>query len=118
VFGLTEGIAMAARRYVNEMLENYMLALAGLDQCPESAAEAIKERLSANIERAERAFADAAADGLQSDAAVICQTVHRLSHANEVSRAGFHDGKAIGELLADLEQATEHAESVLRTARG
>jgi len=109
---------MAATRYVNEILENYMLALAGFDQCPDSAAEAIKERLAANIERAERAFADAAADGLQSDAATICQTVHRLTLANEVSRAGFHDGKAIGDLLVDLEQATEHAESVVRTARG
>ncbi len=109
---------MAATRYVNEILETYMLALAGLDQCPDSASEAIKGRLAANIERAERAFADAAADGLQSDAAAICQIVHRLTLANEVSRAGFHDGKAIGELLGNLEQATEYAENVLRTARG
>ena len=116
---MIKGIVMAcaAREYVDEVLETYMLALAGLDQCPDSAG-AIRERLAANVERAERLFSDAVADGLAEASAAVDEAAQRLARANEASRAGYRNGRAIGDLLADLEQATEQAEGVLRASRG
>ena len=52
------------RGRVDRVLENYLLALAGVDQCDASALEEVKTRLAANAARAERAWADAEADGL------------------------------------------------------
>jgi|SRR5512139_1739592 len=109
-------MAMPARTYVDEMFETYILSLAGLDQCPDSAAPAVKNRLEANVERAERAFADAVADGLHGDSTAIGEAGYRLVKANEASRAGFHDGKSINDLVDALELATEHARVLLRTA--
>lgn len=108
---------MAARTHVDEMFETYMLSLAGVDQCPDSALPSVKNRLEANVERAEQAFADAVADGLNGDSSVIVDAVYRLAKANEASRAGFHDGKSINDLLDALELATEHARALLRTSR-
>lgn len=111
-------MGIGAKNYVDEVLETYMLALAGLDQCPESAATTVRGRLEANVERAERAFSDAAADRLQGDSTAIVDAVNRLAGANQALRAGFHDSKAIVGLLADLEQATGRAEDVVRAAHG
>ena len=110
-------MALAARGRVDEVFENYLLALAGADQCPDSASMEIRQKLAANIERAERAFADAVvADGLHGSSAALAQAIRDLANANEVSRAGFHSGRPIGDLLADLEQATGRAQGVLRVA--
>jgi len=111
-------MAFAVREYVDEVLETYMLALVGLDQCPDSAAGSIRDRLIANVERAERLFSDAVADGLHDASASVVEAARRLALANEASRAGYHNGKAIGDLLTDLEQATEYAAGVLRAACG
>ncbi len=109
---------VSAGGVVDHLFETYMLALVGLDQCPSSAPAPVKERLEANVERAERAFSIAVADGLHSGSAAIEEAVDQLSGANATSRAAFHASKAIGGLLYDLEQATERAEDVLRAARG
>lgn len=109
-------MALAARGRVDEVFENYLLALAGADQCPDSASMETRQKLAANVERAERAFADAVADGLHGSSAALAQAVRDLADANEVSRVGFHNGRPIGDLLADLEQATGRAQVVLRVA--
>ncbi|CAN5902972.1 hypothetical protein BH11PSE3_BH11PSE3_21080 [soil metagenome] len=103
--------------FVDQLFETYMLALVGLDQCPSSAPAPVKERLEANVERAERAFSDGIADGLQGRSQAITVAIDQLVGANAASRAAFHASKAIGGLLYDLEQATERAEDVLRAAR-
>lgn len=109
-------MASAARTRVGVVFENYLLSLAGVDQCPDSASDATRDRLEANVERAEKAFADAVADGLSGDSAGLAEAVRDLADANEAVRVAFHDGKAIGDLVADLEQATEQAGRVLRAA--
>ena len=53
-----------SKERVDPILENYLLALAGVDQCSGNAPETVRSRLAVNLERAERAYADAAADGL------------------------------------------------------
>ena len=110
-------MGMSAGGFVDQLFETYMLALVGLDQCPSSAPAPVKERLEANVERAERAFSEAIADGLQRDTVAVEQAVGQLAGANATSRASFHASKAIGGLLYELEQATERAENVMRAAR-
>ena len=58
-------VAPESKERVDPILENYLLALAGVDQCSQNAPETVRSRLAVNLERAERAYADAAADGLR-----------------------------------------------------
>jgi hypothetical protein len=101
---------------VDHILDNYLLALACVDQCPTSAPDAVKSRLAANLERAERTYADAAADGLLEVAAAIEAALRTLGRANEQARMRLHGGTPIADLLADLEHNTEHADRILRGA--
>lgn len=105
-----------ASKRVDSVLENYLLALAGVDQCAVSAPEEMKGRLAANLERAERAYADAAADGLVDAASGMEDELSALAGANEKSRAALHGGVPMADLLADLELGTEHARRVLAAA--
>ena len=98
------------------MFETYLLALAGVDQCPESAPQEVKDRLSENAERAEKAFADAAADGLLRSSADMERALADLVDANAASRDGLHQAKQIGALVGDLEKATRLAHNVLIAA--
>ena len=100
------------------MLEAYLLALAGLDQCPSSAPPAVKERLAANVEKAERAFSDAAADGLQKATQSMEKATLNLSAANEKARHSLREAKPITALVNELERATGFALEVVGTAHG
>jgi len=111
-------MAATARGRIDELFENYVIALAAVDQCPESADGEVQRRLAQNVERAERAFADAAADGLHVDSAILEDAVKALADANTTSRGSLRDGHAIGALVTDLERGTELAVKVLAVARG
>src|SRR5947209_6202022 len=52
-----------SRERVDQIFENYLLALAGVDQCSESAPDDVRSRLAANADKAEQAYTDATADG-------------------------------------------------------
>lgn len=106
----------ASKERVDSVLENYLLALAGVDQCSASAPDDMKHRLAANLERAERAYADAAADGLVELTNDMEREVRALAEANEKSRTALHGGVPMTELLDELELGTEHARRILETA--
>lgn len=110
------GVAPVANERVDRILENYLLALAGVDQCAVSASDEMKSRLAGNLERAERAYADATADGLGDLSGDMEAELRALVHANERSRAALHGGVPIADLLADLERGTEHARRILDAA--
>jgi hypothetical protein len=76
----------------------------------------VKSRLAANLERAERVYADAAADGLVEVSGEMEADLHALAEGNQASRARLHGGASIADLLSDLEGATERANRVLRLA--
>ena len=109
-------VAPVPKERVDPILENYLLALAGLDQCSQSAPETVRSRLAVNLERAERAYADAAADGLVDVSAEMELELSGLTGVNEQSRRRLHRGAPITELLLDLEQGTDHANRVVRAA--
>jgi len=103
------GTVAASRRRIDLLLENYLLALACVDQCSECAPDSVRARLALNLERAERLYADATADGL-AGGGQGSETLHEALRAvNASTRAGLRDGWIIGELLCDLELATRHA---------
>src|SRR5882757_3561632 len=87
-----------SKERVDPILENYLLALAGVDQCSASAPETARSRLAVNLEKAERAYADAAADGLVDVSAEMESELHALARANERSRIGLHGGTPITDL--------------------
>jgi hypothetical protein len=109
-------VASATDR-VNGMLESYLLALAGLDQCPDSAPDTVKQRLTANVERAERVFSDAAADGLRKNNAALEIACLKLQVANDKARRALRESKPITNLTGDLESATLAALEVLGAAQ-
>lgn len=109
-------VAPEPKERVDPILENYLLALAGLDQCSQSAPETVRSRLSVNLERAERAYADAAADGLVDVSVDMEAELGTLVRVNEQSRRRLHRGASITDLLVDLEQGTEQANRIVRAA--
>jgi hypothetical protein len=114
--GKEVGMPPLSRERVDRIFENYLLALAGVDQCSESAPDDVKRRLAANADQAERAYTDATADGLADGSPGIDDEVRSLAQANERSRIALHDGRPIAVVLADLEQGTAHAFAVLKAA--
>ena len=109
-------VAPGPKERVDPILENYLLALAGLDQCSQNAPENVRSRLAVNLERAERAYADAAADGLVDVSAEMDAELSGLAGVNEQSRRRLHRGAPITDLLLDLEQGTDHANRIVRAA--
>ena len=107
-------MAPMSKEHVDHILENYLLALACVDQCSANAPDDVKGRLAANLERAERAYADAAADGLLDIPVSLGAAFRTLGQANEGSRIRLHDGTPIADLLADLERNTEQADRIVR----
>jgi hypothetical protein len=105
-----------SKERVDQIFENYLLALAGVDQCSDSAPEDVRSRLAANVDRAEQAYTDATADGLVDGSPGIDDEVRSLAQANERSRIALHDGRPIAVVLVDLEQGTAHAFAVLKAA--
>jgi len=110
------GMPPVSRERVDRIFENYLLALAGVDQCSESAPDDVRSRLAANADKAEQAYTDAAADGLVGGSPGIDDEVRGLAQANERSRIALHDGRPMGSVLVDLEQGTAHAFGVLKAA--
>jgi hypothetical protein len=105
-----------SRERVDQIFENYLLALAGVDQCSESAPDDVRSRLAANADKAEQAYTDATADGLLGGSPGIDEEVRGLAQANERSRIALHDGRPMAAVLVDLEQGTAHAFGVLKAA--
>ena len=101
---------------VDRVLENYLLALAAVDQCDASAAEETKTRLAANAARAERAWADANADGLVDLAEPAVADLAVLDGLVRRARAALLDGEPIGGLLEALEAGTDRAIRVVTAA--
>ena len=110
------GVAPVLKERVDPILENYLLALAGVDQCSVSAPGTVRSRLAVNLERAERAYADAAADGLVDVSADMEAEIQALARTNEQSRRRLHGGAPITDLLVELEQGTEQAGRIVRAA--
>jgi hypothetical protein len=109
-------VAPVLKERVDPILENYLLALAGVDQCSANAPETVRSRLAVNLERAERAYADAAADGLVEVSADMEAELCTLEQGNGQSRRRLHAGAPITDLLVDLEQGTEQANRIVRVA--
>jgi hypothetical protein len=99
--------------YIDSLLETYLLALAGLDQCPDTAPRLVSDRLAANVERAERAFSDAAAGRLERASPAMRGAAHRLDLANEEARLSLREAKPIAALVDDLERATALATEMI-----
>jgi hypothetical protein len=110
------GMPPVSRERVDQIFENYLLALAGVDQCSESAPDDVRSRLAANADKAEQAYTDATADGLLGGSPGIDEEVRGLAQANERSRIALHDGRPMAAVLVDLEQGTAHAFGVLKAA--
>lgn len=104
------GTAVVSRQRIELLLENYLLALACVDQCSEFVPENLKARFALNLERAERLYSDAAAGGLAGGQQGTDAILEALGSVNASTRAGLRDGWMITELLTDLELATMHAE--------
>ncbi|MPZ31705.1 MAG: hypothetical protein GEV13_12030 [Rhodospirillales bacterium] len=109
-------MAPVSKERVDPILENYLLALAGVDQCSSNAPETTRSRLAVNLERAERAYADAAADGLIDVSADMEAELQALGRTNEQSRRRLHGGAPITDLLVELELGTEQASRIVRAA--
>jgi hypothetical protein len=111
-----EGIDVApvTKDRVDPILENYLLALAGVDQCSQNALETVRSRLAVNLERAERAYADAAADGLVEVSPAMDAELGALARINEDTRRRLHRGASITDLLVELEQGTDQAYRIVR----
>jgi len=105
-----------SRGRVDRVLENYLLALAGVDQCDASALDDLKTRLAANAARAERAWADAAADGLVVLPGAAVADLQALETLLVRARAAFHEGEPIAGLLEALEAGTDRAIRVVAAA--
>src|SRR5471032_3555267 len=95
-----------AAEMIDCLLDAYLLALAGVDQCPDSAPPEVRGRLLANVERAERAFSDAVADGLGRDCSHLVPVVRQLFAANRLGRQSLRNAEPIARLVSELEQAT------------
>lgn len=93
---------------IDGLLDTYLLALGGVDQCPESVPPEVKGRLLANVERAERAFSDAAA-GLTEDCTPLQPVVCQLHAVNRTNRQGLRGAAPIARLVTELEKATSLA---------
>jgi hypothetical protein len=106
-------LGMTAMDRIDSVLETYLLALASFDQCPDSVPQLVKDRLAANVERAERAFSEAAADGLQRTTPAMEATFGNLGLANERARLCLRQAKPIAALASDLEAATALATELL-----
>jgi len=109
-------VAPESKERVDPILENYLLALAGVDQCSQNAPETVRSRLAVNLERAERAYADAAADGLVEVSVDMETELCALERGNGQSRRRLHGGSPITDLLVDLEQGTDRANRIVRAA--
>jgi hypothetical protein len=109
-------VAPVPKERVDPILENYLLALAGVDQCSANAPETVRSRLAVNLERAERAYADAAADGLDDVSAEMEGELEALERTNEQSRRRLHGGAPITDLLVEFELGTEQAGRIVRAA--
>jgi hypothetical protein len=107
-------VAPVIKERVDPILENYLLALAGVDQCSQNAPETVRSRLAVNLERAERAYADAAADGLVEVTPDMEVELRALARTNEESRRRLHRGASITDLLVELEQGTDQAYRIVR----
>jgi len=109
-------VAPVSKERVDPILENYLLALAGVDQCSQNAPEVVRSRLAVNLERAERAYSDAAADGLDDVSTDMEAELGALARVNGQSRQRLHRGASIADLLVELEQGTELANRIVRSA--
>ena len=109
-------VAPESKERVDPLLENYLLALAGVDQCSQNAPEIVRSRLAVNLEKAERAYSDAAADGLTEVSVDMEAELGTLVRINEQSRHRLYRGGSITELLVDLEQGTEQANRIVKAA--
>lgn len=107
---------MVGRQRIDQVLETYLLALAGRDQCPDSASPLVKHGLAQNLEAAEEAYAYAVADGLEREAAALDGAVAELAAANARARRDLQGAQPMAALLAALEAATRRARGVLAAA--
>jgi hypothetical protein len=111
-------LSVASRARVDRILENYLLALAGADQCAASAPEDLKIRLTANVARAERAWSDASADGLVDELAAARAELAALVEITRRGRESLNDGLSIADLLETLEAGTDRAVRIVDAALG
>ena len=74
----------------------------------------MRRRLAVNLEKAERAYADAAADGLVDVSADMEAELQALERTNEQSRRRLNAGAPITDLMVELELGTEQASRAWR----
>jgi hypothetical protein len=109
-------MASTPTQRIDRALETYLLALAGVDQCPEAAEPDVKARLRENVVRAEKAFADASTGALQAGSAAVEGALDDLAAANAAARAALTGAQPIAVLLERLESATIEALRALKAA--
>lgn len=99
-----------AKDRVDQVLENYLLALAGIDVCPNAASAIMKGAFAENAVMADRAWHKAVADkrALSSSPAME-SIVAPLATANRASRDALHNAEDMGTLLGRLQRGTRLA---------
>jgi hypothetical protein len=112
---------MFGKQRIDQVLEAYLLALAGRDQCPDSASPLLKHSLAENLDRAEKAYAYAVADGLEGGglearSLPLDMAVADLTAANARAREGLQKTIPLSAVLVDLETSTRLALAVLTAA--
>lgn len=106
-------MSMTPKERLDEFLENYMLALAGVDKCPDNAPATIRARLADNALAADSALSNAIADELKKSDPTIDAAIAELANANEVSRNALRQTNQIAQVLGLLQRGTTLATRVL-----
>jgi hypothetical protein len=95
---------------VDQVLENYLLALAGIDCCPNAASLILKAAFAENAVTADRAWRKAIADKSSTGSSSTMEgVVAALATANRASRDALHSAEDMGTLLGLLQRGTRLA---------
>lgn len=101
---------------VDQVLENYLLALAGIDCCPNAASAILKAAFAENAVTADRAWHRAVADKSSTGSSQTMEgVVEALATANRASRDALHNAEDTGTLVGLLQRGTRLA---VRAAAG
>ena len=97
-----------AKDRVDQVFENYLLALAGIDVCPNAASAILKAAFAENAVTADRAWHKAIAEK-RNNSSTMEGIVAALAVANRASRDALHNAEDMGTLLGRLQRGTRLA---------
>ena len=98
-----------AKDRIDQVLENYLLALAGIDVCPNAASAILKAAFAENAVTADRAWHKAVADKRMPNNSSMEGIAAALATANRASRDALHNAEDMGRLLGLLQRGTRLA---------